>query len=98
MEFILKILGLTKWIPLSIYEWDGSQYIVFVRGNMKTGMLSFKTKKITASFTRSYGTIMSKDLVDTKTQWEEIYRQINISSGIVNKDAAPLSDKGKEEK
>jgi len=38
----------TKWTPLLVYNWaGGTGLMTFVRLNIKTGMMYFKTKRIT---------------------------------------------------
>ncbi|KKN74636.1 hypothetical protein LCGC14_0388380 [marine sediment metagenome] len=61
----------TKWIQLGNYSYAGCDYVVFVRGDKKTGLLDFKTKKIQNWVYGSYS-ILSTDLIDVKKQWEEI--------------------------
>lgn len=36
----------TKWRPLHVHYFNCHTYMVFIRGNLKTGMLQFKTKRI----------------------------------------------------
>lgn len=44
----------TKWIVLTTYNEGAYDFIVFVRKDTKTGMLEFKTKRVTPAFKNSY--------------------------------------------
>ena len=68
--------NLTKWIPLGNYTFGGTDFIVFVRGNTKTGMLFFKVKSVHPWkwFTEK---ILPIDLIDVRKQWEEINNLLN---------------------
>jgi hypothetical protein len=66
----------TKWIPLGNYSFDGSDYIVFVRGNKKTGSMCFKVKKV-HGMTYCTNSILPLSLIDTKKQWEIITDMLN---------------------
>ncbi len=72
--------NLTKWIPLGRYEFAGYEFIVFVRGNKKTGELYFKTKcinKIPLFNPASERPIMNHTMIDVNKQWNLINEQIN---------------------
>lgn len=45
---------MTKWHVLTVYNQGGNDFIVLVRRNKKTGMLHFRTKKVTPLFWCSY--------------------------------------------
>ena len=66
----------TKWIPLGNYKWAGSKEMVcFVRKNLKTGMMEFKTKTMNTYPLFKYahdGLFIKDDIIDTKKAWEEI--------------------------
>lgn len=60
----------TKWIPLGNYSHAGSDYIVFVRKNIKNGMMQFKTKIANPSwFSNRFLPIA---MIDVKKAWDEI--------------------------
>lgn len=63
--------NLTKWIPLANYQANGSDYVVFIRGNKRTGMLYFKVKivHIRTIYTRP---VLDPDLINVKKSWDEI--------------------------
>lgn len=65
----------TKWIVLGRYSFGGSDYIVFVRGSRKTGLLDFKIKKIGGIFTYTHP-ILPHDLVNVTEQWNKIINLI----------------------
>jgi hypothetical protein len=60
----------TKWIPFGNYIYAGNDYIVFVRKNLKTGMLYFKTKRVQLRF--STRELMPFKLIDVEKQWQII--------------------------
>lgn len=67
----------TKWIPLGTFIWDNPQYIVLVRGNKKTGMLQFKTKRVNPlGISDCVRPILPQALIDPTTQWNEILKQL----------------------
>ncbi len=62
----------TRWIPLGNYSHGSDDYVVFVRGNKKTGMMYFKVKKVHCF---SFSTrLLPSNLIDVKTQWDEIVK------------------------
>lgn len=68
----------TKWIPLGTFVWDNPQYLVFVRGNKKTGILQFKTKRVNKlGLSDCVRPVLPPSLIDPTTQWNEIQRLIN---------------------
>jgi len=68
----------TKWEPLGRYQWDGDEYIVFVRGDKKTGMLYFKTKQTNyRGISDCVRPVLPHDIIDTRKQWELIINLIN---------------------
>ena len=64
----------TKWQPLGNYEWDGTDRIVFVKKNLKTGMMKFKTRKVNSYLgaMSCLNPILPSALIDVKKAWEEI--------------------------
>jgi len=60
----------TKWLPLVAYNQSGTDYIVFVRKGIKSGMIYFRTKRITPTFSISYN--FQKTLLDIKEQFDKI--------------------------
>ena len=66
---------LTKWIPLGEYDFGGSQYVVFVRGNTRTGELFFKSKWVNRRLSGLVNPIGSLG-IDVKKQWEEIISKV----------------------
>lgn len=61
---------LTKWKVMATYNQSGSDYIVFVRKNIKTGMMYFKTKRVGSPFVCSYHFIVN--LVDIQKTFDEM--------------------------
>lgn len=61
----------SKWIPLVAYNTGGTDYIVFVRMGKRSGMIYFKTKRITP-FMSDVSYNFSKELFDIKKQFEQI--------------------------
>lgn len=71
---------LTKWIPLGSFDFSGVQYIVFVRKNIKTGMLKFKTKRINGKLVHGSRVhpIIQTNLINTASAWEAINKKQNV--------------------
>lgn len=59
----------TKWIPLATYNSVATDYIVFVRRGLKTGMLYFKTKRVTPLFVCSHNLV--KNFFDVSLQFDK---------------------------
>lgn len=71
---------LTKWMPFGNFNFDGVDFIVFVRGNKKNGMLYFKVKSVNArKFINAnlVHSILPITLIDVKSQWEKIIQELN---------------------
>lgn len=68
---------LTRWIQLGTFEFARIEYMVFVRGNKKNGMLYFKTKRVNGFWNNLVQPIGVAQLVDIKKQWAELENQIN---------------------
>lgn len=62
----------TKWILLGNYQFGYVDYVVFVRGDKKTGLMDFKVKKVHKWTFGSNENILNRGLVDVKKQWEII--------------------------
>lgn len=65
----------TKWIPLGSYSFSNeTQYVVFVRRNLKTDMLQFKTKQANPHPLRSVlvKPILNRELINTQEAWDKI--------------------------
>lgn len=64
----------TKWIPLGNFSHDSCDYMTFVRKNLITGMLGFKTKKVNGWLTdfSCVSRVLPNNLIDTKKAWGEI--------------------------
>ncbi len=62
---------LTKWMLLGNYSFGEKDYIVFVRGNLKTGLMDFKIKSVHGhrQFTRR---VLPDNIIDVREQWGEI--------------------------
>lgn len=60
----------TKWQPLVAYNYTATDYIVFVRKGLKSGMIYFKTKRITPIGVCSYN--FDNTLFDIKKQFEDV--------------------------
>ena len=67
----------TKWIPLGEYEFAGTQCLVMVRGNKKTGELYFKTKIVNKSPLFRASHPIGKLPIDVKEQWILITKLMN---------------------
>lgn len=65
----------TKWMPLGNYSFDGTDYIVFVRGNKKNGMMEFKTR-VVQPWTIFKNRILPTALIDTQKQWDKIMTEL----------------------
>ncbi len=63
----------TKWVPLVAYNYGGSDFIVMVRKGEKSGMLYFKTKKVTPFMEYSYN--FRGDLFDIREQFNKILNE-----------------------
>jgi len=64
----------TKWRILATYNSDGNDYIVFVRKNIKTGMLYFKSINISPLSRTSYLFIVN-NLFDIKDAFDKIVKE-----------------------
>lgn len=63
----------TKWIVLGNYSYGYTDYVVFVRKSLKTGLLDFKVKSVHPHTTfRGAGNILAKDLINVTEQWNKI--------------------------
>lgn len=60
----------SKWIPLSSYESSGNLYVIFVRKNFRTGMMSFRTKILNRPFTSVTNLLHGQ--IDIGEQWRKI--------------------------
>ena len=60
----------TSWHPLVAYNASGTDYIVFARKGLKTGMIYFKTKRITPYGVCSY--CFTPNLFDIKKGFEDV--------------------------
>ena len=64
----------TKWIAFGNYTWAGDTcYMVFARKNLRTGMLSFKTKMI-HTWWRSKSPFVPK-LIDTEKAFNDLINE-----------------------
>jgi hypothetical protein len=62
----------TKWMPLANYEsLSYDTYIVFMRGNKKTGMIYFKTRKIA-----NYDKILPRNLILISEAWDKMIQEL----------------------
>lgn len=64
----------TKWIPIGRWTWDGNEYVVMARRNLKTGMLYFKSVRVNNHLLGYCSPVLSIDLIDTKKAWEELIK------------------------
>lgn len=62
----------TKWIHFGNFGFSDSDYIVFVRGNTKTGMMEFKTVKANPVRFGLHNRFLPHNLIDVRKQWEKI--------------------------
>ena len=60
----------TKWQVLITYNQDGTDYVIFVRKGLKSGMLYFKTKRVTPKFVCSYN--LNSTLFDIKKGFNDV--------------------------
>lgn len=65
----------TKWMPLGNYSFDDVDRIVFVKKNLKTGIMKFKTLRVNGLFGSCVNRILPNDLIDTKESWKEITKK-----------------------
>jgi hypothetical protein len=65
----------TKWMPLGHYNWGSNkEYIIFVRGNLKTGLLDFKSISTNhRGISDCVNPILPRDIIDTRLEWNKIY-------------------------
>jgi hypothetical protein len=63
----------TKWIPFGNYNHGASEIIVFARKNLRTGMISFKTKTANKRL-MSQDTFIPADLIDVRKAWDELIK------------------------
>lgn len=67
----------TEWIPLANYSWSSqTDYIVFARRNLKTGMIQFKTKRV-INWWANKSLCIPHNLIDVKTQWNKLGGETN---------------------
>lgn len=66
----------TQWIPLGNFTHGSYGYVTFVRKNIKTGMLYFKTKRTNGWYgvMRCTNPFMPHNLIDVKSAWEKIVK------------------------
>ena len=62
----------TKWIPLGKWAWDGNEYVVMARRNLKTGMLRFKSKRVNKHLLGYNHPVLPTDIIDVRKAWEEL--------------------------
>jgi hypothetical protein len=60
----------TKWVALVTYNQGGTDYIVFARKGLKSGMIYFKTKRVTPPFTCSYN--FNSTLIDINVGFDDV--------------------------
>ena len=60
----------TKWQVLVAYNQGGTDYIVFARKGLKSGMIYFKTTKVTPPFVSSYN--FNSTLFDIKKGFDDV--------------------------
>lgn len=66
----------TKWQVLAAYNHLGIDYIVFARKGLKSGMIYFKTKRVTPIFGgESYN--FRSSLFDIKKGFDDLLQAIN---------------------
>ncbi len=65
---------LTKWIPLGRFTHGSHEHVTFVRKNLKTGMIYFKTKRTNSWIVAGICTtpFMPTNIIDTQKAWDEI--------------------------
>jgi len=62
----------TRWMPLGHFTYSGTDYIVMVKKNLKTGMLKFKNISVNYRTGSACYPILPLGLINTKDAWEEI--------------------------
>lgn len=67
----------TKWIPLGMFSFSGYDYVTFIRKNLKTGMLYFKTKRVNRHFlaVNCVNNVLPHNLINTQKVWDDITKQ-----------------------
>ena len=70
----LKLFSFTKWIPLTVYN-DAcmTQYLLLARRNKKTGMISFKSKRINR-ITSHYNFLIDMNI---GRQFDKLFEEVN---------------------
>lgn len=65
----------TKWIPFGNYSYGTEHdYIVFVRKNLKTGIMQFKTVRVHSRF-HWKKIFVPLNLIDTEKAWNAIINE-----------------------
>jgi hypothetical protein len=62
----------SKWFPLGNYRYATKDYVVFVKKNLKTGMLKFKVKSPHKRKGISTNPILPLSMINTQDQWDLI--------------------------
>ena len=62
----------SKWIALGKWNWDGKEYVVMARRNLKNGMLKFKSVRVNSHFWGYSYPVLPNDIIDTKKAWDEL--------------------------
>lgn len=67
----------TKWIPLGNFNFAGTDFIVFVRGDKKTGLMDFKVKSVNHRIGGCQNPIFPGVLIEVRKQWDTIIEMMN---------------------
>lgn len=64
----------TKWIPLGSFSFQSKDYITYVKKNLKTGMMKFKTKRVNTFLFDSgcVDNVFTHNSINVQEAWEEI--------------------------
>lgn len=65
----------TKWRPLGNFTYDDTDYVVFVKKNLKNGLLKFKHRSVNKRPLNMNNSILPTTLIDTAKAWEEVINE-----------------------
>ena len=67
----------TNWTPLGSFDFQGKDYITFIRKSKKDGMIHFKTKRVNKPFgvNNCVNNVIFKNLIDTEKAWSKVVNE-----------------------
>lgn len=66
----MKLFNYAKWIPLTIYDYQGNKYLLMGRKNLNSGMISFRNKRLNSIHNLLHENV---NTLDIKEQFEKLY-------------------------